>query len=320
MTKSDILLESGTNEFEVVEFYIDDKNSESGATSRTFYGMNVAKVLEIIRLPELTDMPDASHPSVMGAFDLRSEIVPLIDLSKWVGKEFQNSGVLKVIVTEFNQIITSFLVSGVTRIYRLSWDQVKAPNVQLSALTSNSITGIVRLDGKIVFLLDLEKIVSKLNEQTAVYATTSNEVKRELEGKNYKALIADDSAMVRNMVFNMLTENNFDVVQFENGKEAWSYLETLKQQIASGEVSPSSMVDIAILDIEMPQMDGHHLTKKIKDDPLLKKIPVLLCSSIISESLYHKGVAVGADAQISKSKINELVERASQLIKKMTSE
>jgi two-component system chemotaxis response regulator CheV len=320
MTKSDILLESGTNEFEVVEFYIDDKNSESGATSRTFYGMNVAKVLEIIRLPELTDMPDASHPSVMGAFDLRSEIVPLIDLSKWVGKELQNSGVLKVIVTEFNQIITSFLVSGVTRIYRLSWDQVKAPNVQLSALTSNSITGIVRLDGKIVFLLDLEKIVSKLNEQTAVYATTSNEVKRELEGKNYKALIADDSAMVRNMVFNMLTENNFDVVQFENGKEAWSYLETLKQQIASGEAAPSSMVDIAILDIEMPQMDGHHLTKKIKDDPLLKKIPVLLCSSIISESLYHKGVSVGADAQISKSKINELVERASQLIKKMKSE
>jgi two-component system chemotaxis response regulator CheV len=190
----------------------------------------------------------------------------------------------------------------------------------LSALTSNSITGIVRLDGKIVFLLDLEKIVSKLNEQTAVYATTSNEVKRELEGKNYKALIADDSAMVRNMVFNMLTENNFDVVQFENGKEAWNYLETLKQQIASGETSPSSMVDIAILDIEMPQMDGHHLTKKIKDDPLLKKIPVLLCSSIISESLYHKGVSVGADAQISKSKINELVERASQLIKKMKAE
>jgi two-component system chemotaxis response regulator CheV len=316
MTKSDILLESGTNEFEVVEFYIDDKNSESGTTSRTFYGMNVAKVLEIIRLPELTDMPDASHPSVMGAFDLRSEIVPLIDLSKWVGKELQNSGVLKVIVTEFNQIITSFLVSGVTRIYRLGWDQVKAPNIQLSALTSNSITGIVRLEGKIVFLLDLEKIVSKLNEQVAVYATTSSEVKKDLEGKNYKALIADDSTMVRNMVFNMLTENNFEVVQFENGKEAWNYLETQKQQIANGEAAPSSLVDIAILDIEMPQMDGHHLTKKIKDDPVLRNIPVLLCSSIISESLYHKGVSVGADAQISKSKINELVEKASQLIKK----
>ena len=318
MSKSDILLESGTNEFEVVEFFIDDSVLDSDRTSRTYYGMNVAKVLEIIRLPELTDMPDASHPSVMGAFDLRSEIVPLIDLSQWVGKRLQNTGVLKVIVTEFNQIITSFLVSGVTRIYRLGWDQVKAPNIQLSSLTSNSITGIVRLEGKIVFLLDLEKIVAKLNEQNTAYTSTSSEVKKELEGKNYKALIADDSTMIRNMVFNMLSENNFEVSQFENGRDAWEHLEALKKKIAEGEAPASSIPDIAILDIEMPLMDGHHLTKKIKDDPILKSIPVLLCSSIITESLYHKGVDVGADAQISKAKIGELVEKAFQLIKKST--
>ena len=206
MSKTDILLESGTNEFEVVEFFIDESVPDSDRTSRTYYGMNVAKVLEIIRLPELTDMPDASNPSVMGAFDLRSEIVPLIDLSHWVGKKLMKTSLLKVIVTEFNQVITSFLVSGVTRIYRLSWDEVKAPNVQLSSLTSNSITGIVRLEGKIVFLLDLEKIVAKLNELATPNANVSNEVKKELEARSYKALIADDSTMVRNMVFNMLSE------------------------------------------------------------------------------------------------------------------
>lgn len=316
MAKSDILLESGTNEFEVVEFFIDEENPESDQPKRTYYGMNVAKVLEIIRLPDLTDMPDASHPSVMGAFDLRSEIVPLIDLSQWVGKTLQWSNILKVIVTEFNQIITSFLVSGVTRIYRLSWDQVKAPNLQLASLTSNSVTGIVRLDGKIVFLLDLEKIVAKLNEQSSTYAATSPEVKKELEGKTFKAIIADDSTMARNLIFNMLSENNFVVTQFENGKEAWTYLEELKTKVANGETPASSLPDIAVLDIEMPLMDGHHLTKKIKDDPALKDIPVLLCSSIITESLFHKGVSVGADAQISKAKLNELVEKALQLIKK----
>jgi len=310
MSKTDILLESGTNEFEVVEFFIDENVPDSDRTSRTYYGMNVAKVLEIIRLPELTDMPDISNPSVMGAFDLRSEIVPLIDLSHWVGKKLLQTSNLKVIVTEFNQVITSFLVSGVTRIYRLSWDEVKAPNVQLSSLTSNSITGIVRLEGKIVFLLDLEKIVAKLNEQSTSNVSVSSEVKRELEARSYKALIADDSAMVRNMVFNMLSENNFEVSQFENGREAWIYLENLKNE------SPSGIPDIAILDIEMPLMDGHHLTKRIKEDPVLKNIPVLLCSSIITESLYHKGIDVGADAQISKAKIGELVERAFQLIKK----
>lgn len=318
MSKIDILLESGTNEFEVVEFFIDESVPDSDRTSRTYYGMNVAKVLEIIRLPELTDMPDASNPSVMGAFDLRSEIVPLIDLSYWVGKKLKQTSLLKVIVTEFNQVITSFLVSGVTRIYRLGWDQVKAPNVQLSSLTSNSITGIVRLEGKIVFLLDLEKIVAKLNEQATTNANVSSEVKKALEARSFKALIADDSTMVRNMVFNMLSENNFEVSQFENGREAWLYLENLKNQIDSGNEPLSSIPDIAILDIEMPLMDGHHLTKKIKEDPVLKNIPVLLCSSIITESQHHKGISVGADAQISKAKISELVEKAFQLIKKKT--
>lgn len=316
MSRSDILLESGTNEFEVVEFYVDEENTETGNVSRTYYGMNVAKVLEIIRLPELTDMPDASHSSVMGAFDLRSEIVPLIDLSQWVGKKLQKTGVLKVIVTEFNQVITSFLVSGVTRIYRLSWDEVKAPNIQLSSLTSNSITGIVRLEGKIVFLLDLEKIVAKLNEGTVVNTSVSSEMKKELEGTTFKAVIADDSTMARNMVFQLLNDNGFEVHQFENGKTAWGYLEEIKAKVANEGAKLKDLVSIAILDIEMPLMDGHHLTRKIKEDPILKSIPVMLCSSIITESLYHKGVSVGADAQISKAKIGELIEKTMDLLRK----
>lgn len=316
MSRSDILLESGTNEFEVVEFYVDEENSDTGGVTRTYYGMNVAKVLEIIRLPELTDMPDASHPSVMGAFDLRSEIVPLIDLSQWVGKKLQKTRVLKVIVTEFNQVITSFLVSGVTRIYRLSWDEVKAPNIQLSSLTSNSITGIVRLEGKIVFLLDLEKIVAKLNEGNVVNTSVSSEMKKELEGNTFKAVIADDSTMARNMVFQLLNDNGFEVHQFENGKTAWGYLEEIKAKVANEGAKLKDLVSIAILDIEMPLMDGHHLTRKIKEDPILKSIPVMLCSSIITESLYHKGVSVGADAQISKAKIGELIEKAMDLLRK----
>lgn len=316
MSRQDILLESGTNEFEVVEFFIDEEDANApDGFKRTHYGMNVAKVLEIIRLPELTDMPDVSHRSVMGAFDLRSEIVPLIDLSVWVGKQLLSSGLHKVIVTEFNQVITSFLVSGVTRIYRISWDQVKAPNVQLSSLTSNSITGIVRLEGKIVFLLDLEKIVATLNEKLNVDISTSEATQREIKTKALKALIADDSAMARNMVFTMLTQSGFSVVQFENGKEAWAYLEELKSTISAANGSISDYLNIAVLDIEMPQMDGHHLTKRIKSDPMLKDIPVLLCSSIITEGLYHKGQSVGADGQISKANMNKLVDKVMEMVR-----
>lgn len=152
MSQTNILLESGTNELEVVEFFIDEDAPDGGDEPiRTFYGVNVAKVLEIIRLPDLTDMPDASHPSVMGAFDLRSEIVPLIKLDVWVKKVQSRCEHPKVIVTEFNQIITAFMVTGVTRIHRISWEKVKAPSIQVSSLTSNSVTGIVKLDDRIVF-------------------------------------------------------------------------------------------------------------------------------------------------------------------------
>jgi two-component system, chemotaxis family, chemotaxis protein CheV len=315
MQQTNILLESGTNELEVVEFFIDEHGAgESGSVSRTYYGMNVAKVLEIIRLPVLTDLPDASHPSVMGAFDLRSEIIPLINLAPWVGKKPGHLEGAKVIVTEFNEVITAFLVSGVTRIYRIGWVEVKAPSLQIASLASNSVTGIVKLDGKIVFILDLEKIVAALNPESIIHSNITQETVKQIEKRELKAVIADDSAMVRNMLFNLLTENGFIVNQFMNGQAAWTHLSELKDSAAKSGRPITDYVSIVISDIEMPAMDGHHLTKRIKDDPALREIPVLLCSSIITESLYHKGVEVGADDQISKANLDKLVSKVIGLI------
>jgi two-component system chemotaxis response regulator CheV len=315
VAQSNILLESGTNELEVVEFFIDEPaTTEPGQISRTYHGMNVAKVLEIIRLPGLTDLPDASHPSVLGAFDLRTEIIPLINLGPWVGKKLVNLDGAKVIVTEFNEVITAFLVSGVTRIYRIGWAEVKAPSLQISALASNSVTGIVKLEGKIVFILDLEKIVAALNPENNIHSNITQETVKQIEKRSLKAVIADDSAMVRNMLFNLLTENGFIVNQFMNGQVAWNHLDELKGTAAKSGRPITDFVNVVISDIEMPAMDGHHLTKRIKDDPVLREIPVLLCSSIITESLYHKGVAVGADDQISKANLDKLVSKVIGLI------
>ncbi|SPF31827.1 Chemotaxis protein CheV (fragment) [Candidatus Desulfosporosinus infrequens] len=63
-----------------------------------------------------------------------------------------------------------------------------------------------------------------------------------------------------------------------------------------------------ITDIEMPIMDGLTLTKQIKSNPNLKKIPVILFSSIANEALKHQGLSVGADAQITKPEIDKLVD------------
>ncbi len=315
MGQTNILLESGTNELEIVEFYIDEiDNVHDDSTRRNYYGINVAKVVEIIRLPELTDMPDAANDAVLGAFDLRSEIIPLIDLSRRVGKNRIEDEAPKVIVTEFNKISTAFLVSGVTRIHRISWEQVEAPSRQVSSLTANSITGVVKLEGRIVFLLDLEKIVADLNPGMDLTNMPEADLINKIESRQLKALIADDSTMIRRMIGQMLEDAGFRVTRTHNGKAAWDKITEWRNKAEAEGKTIDSYVDIVVTDIEMPVMDGHNLTKRIKDDPELRHLPVLLCSSIITDTLYHKGESVGANDQISKAEINQLAERVFKLI------
>jgi two-component system chemotaxis response regulator CheV len=159
---TNILLEAGTNELEIVEFYLEEPQGVGEESYKGYYGVNVAKVLEIIRMPKITEMPQVSHPSVLGAFNLRNQIIPLVDLGQWLKKEHGDKEPPKVIVGEFNNVTTAFLVSGVTRIHRISWEEVEAPNRYMSSLASNSITGWC-LEGRIIFILDLEKIVAELN-------------------------------------------------------------------------------------------------------------------------------------------------------------
>ena len=326
----DILLEAGTNELEIVEFYLEeepksgeeaelnqedqeDQEQEKGLkpSRKGYYGVNVAKVLEIIRLPEVTEMPEVSHEAVLGAFNLRSRIIPLLDLSTWLKKKRVENEPPKVIVTEFNQVTSAFMVSGVTRIHRISWEDVEAPNKYVSALSSDSITGVVKFDDRIVFILDLERIVSELNpdmrlqfDDNVDFDTTTR----------YKALIADDSPLIREMIRDMLGQAGFRVEKANNGKECWDRLVELKQRAVEDNRPITDFVQVIVSDIEMPMMDGHHLCKRIKEDPVLKDLPVILFSSLITEKLRYRGESVGADDQISKPEITYLAQRAAALI------
>ena len=154
MSKTNILLESGTNELEIVEFFLEEPTA-SGGTYVGYYGVNVAKVLEIIRLPKVTEMPQTPHPCVLGTFNLRDNVVPLVDLGVWLGKERSDKASDKVVVTEFNRVVSAFRVSGVTRIHRLSWEQIEPPAIQVQHYSGNSVTGVVRLENRVVFILDM---------------------------------------------------------------------------------------------------------------------------------------------------------------------
>jgi len=309
---TNILLEAGTNELEIVEFYLEEPQASEAEAYKGYYGVNVAKVLEIIRMPKITEMPQVSHPSVLGAFNLRNQIIPLVDLAQWLKKEHGDKEPPKVIVCEFNNVTTAFMVSGVTRIHRISWEEVEAPNKYMSSLASNSITGVVRLEGRIIFILDLEKIVAELNPELGL--RFDENVTWE-EGTQYRALIADDSTLIREMIGDLLHRANFLVEKTTHGGECWERLMHIKK-IAEEENRPvTDYVQVVISDIEMPVMDGHNLTKRIKEDPMLKDLPVILFSSIISDKLRHKGDAVGADDQVSKPEITQVAKRAMALIK-----
>jgi len=315
MAQTNILLESGTNELEIVEFYLDEKVPEgdpSGlSTYKGYYGVNVAKVLEIIRLPRVTELPEVAHPSVLGAFNLRNHIIPLVDLSVWLAKEREDTESPKVIVTEFNRVTTAFLVTGVTRIHRLSWEAVEPPNNYVSTLSGDSITGVVKLEDRIVFLLDLEKIVADLNPALGLKLDTTVDWRA---SKRYRALIADDSALVREMLRDLMEKANFDVEVVNTGLQAWERLVQIKQLAEENNTSVTDYVQVVVSDIEMPTMDGHNLTRRIKEDNALSKLPVLLFSSLITDKLRHKGEAVGADDQISKPEVSQLALRAKTII------
>ncbi len=313
MPETQILLESGTNELEIVEFYLDEQR-ESG-DYRGFYGINVAKVLEILQMPELTDMPEVSDPAVLGAFNLRDEIIPLVDLAGRLGKNRIQKEAPKVIVTEFNRIKTAFLVSGVTRIHRIGWSEVEAPTGYVSSLTVNSITGVVKFPDRIIFILDMEKICADLNPDAPPIQEPAEALKQEITSRNYKVLVADDSNMARKMISRILEKAGMTVQLAENGELAWNYLVSCKKNLHNHGVPLSEYVDIVVSDIEMPAMDGHTLTRHIKEDPDLRELPVVLCSSIITETLHHKGIAVGADDQVSKAELGDLVAKVYSLVK-----
>lgn len=315
MSQTNILLEAGTNELEIVEFYLDEPSSNPDQPPyKGYYGVNVAKVLEIIRMPKVTGLPEVQHRSVLGAFNLRSHIIPLVDLSVWLGKtRAETAESPKVIVTEFNNVTTAFMVSGVNRIHRISWESVEPPNRYVAAVSNHSITGVVQLEGRIVFLLDLEKIVADLNPQLALKLDQAIDW---TANTRYRALIADDSGLIREMLKDLLQKANFEVEAVSNGREAWERLSEIRACAEKDNRPISDYVQVLVSDIEMPSMDGHNLCKRVKEDNVLRELPVILFSSLITDKLRHKGTTVGADDQISKPEVTELAKRALALIEK----
>lgn len=299
--QTDILLETGTNELEVVTFML-------GAG---IYGINVLKVREIINaVEEVTFIPNP-HANVEGVIRVREEVLPVVNLAKVLElQDSENPLEDKFIIGELNQIKVAFRVHHVLRIHRISWEQIEKPS-DLSAGSQAYAIGIIKLGAELSVLLDFEKVMVEIDKTSGITVEKIEALgKRERSEKNI--VIAEDSAMLRELLKETLAEAGYANLQFfENGKEAWDYFENIAK---SEEVYPEEEFQLIITDIEMPRMDGHHLTSKIKDHPRLGHIPIIIFSSLITNDLYHKGERVGADAQVSKPGIMSLVQNIDELI------
>ena len=285
-----ILLESGTNEFEIIEFSV----------GGVYYGLNVAKVREVINAVPVTFIA-RSHPNLDGVFTLRSRVMPLVNLARAL-KAPPTSDDFKIIVCEINNFHVGFKVDAVYRIHRISWTQMEpAPSISGSDL----VVGIVKMSERMIILLDFEKILADVNPEmnkkmTAIPVSTPDLVK--LRQKK-TILIAEDSRMLRDLLLGTLHTAGYNTISNENGQEAWNKLE----ELAEKEAPVTDTIQMIITDIEMPQMDGHHLTKRIKSHPRLKDLPVVIFSSLINEEMRLKGIALGAFAQITKPEIEQLI-------------
>jgi two-component system chemotaxis response regulator CheV len=308
--ESRILLETGTNELEVLELFILHRETPESEPEPRYFGINVAKVMQVIEDPGLVPPESGSHHAFLGLISLRERTVPVLDLAAMLGFQRARAEYEVVIVTEFSQAVTGFLVSGVTDIHRLGWQQVEPPDKFLESAARGVIVGMVDMEDRFVQILDMESLLAEIDPETVARAGETDV----RASRPYKALVADDSATIRVMLRKLLEAAGFEPVLVNTGEEAIKYLDEAKKRMRAEERPREEFVDILIADIEMPRVDGYSLTKHVKEDPDLGGMPVILYSSIIYDEVLHKGASVKADKQVSKPEMHRMAELALELL------
>ena len=290
--KTGILLESGTNEMEIMEFTIEGN----------LYGINVAKVREIMMSAPVHAMPH-SHPAVEGIFKPRDLVITVVDLPMYLARHEVPKGEKDLfIVTNFNKMYIAFRVHTVVGISRISWKDIQKPDNTVSGGPDGVATGIAQCGDDLVTILDFERIVAEIAPETTIQMSEVDAL-----GKRSRSIqpiwVAEDSILLSRMIQEALNKAGYtNLRMFPNGAELWEAAQEWK-----GAEDQAEHVALIITDLEMPQMDGHRLTKLLKSTDELKDIPVIIFSSLITEEMYIKGKQLGADEQLSKPEIGHLI-------------
>jgi two-component system chemotaxis response regulator CheV len=305
--KQEILLESGTNEMEIIEFYLSSQS----------FGINVHKLKEIIPFDEhrLTAIPD-SEESMLGTLLLRGSTIPLIDLRKHLAQRFveeQDDEVREVVlVCEFNGRTNGFKVDGVNQIHRVNWNDVQ-PLAHFIDQYRPRFTGSINIDGREILIVDLEHIIAEFDPEASLDYSVELEEKPQAESvgehrQQMRILLAEDSSLIRAGIEKVLKGAGYsDLHSFMDGEACYKEILRLKKEAEVEGKNISERLNLLITDIEMPKMDGLTLCRKVKEDPALKDVIVVLFSSLINEQMAAKCDSVGADGYATKPEIPKLV-------------
>ena len=309
MSKKDFLpkiLETGANELEIIDFRMYEL-LDDGSIYEWVLGVNVAKVREVIKKPEKIVKSPGSPPEVEGIAKIRGEVVPIVNLAKWMKiKEPENAGKY-VIVMEFLREIVGVIVHDAKRIRRIKWADIRKPPPSIEERLGGKIVGVIEIeDGNLLLLLDFEGILDELG-MIKIFGV-EEEVGEEIErAGHFKILILDDSPVARKIIRRILEKDGHTVYEAANGIEALEFLNKLLEQAKEEGKDITDYIQLVISDIEMPGMDGLTFTKKLKEHPILSKLPVIINTSLSDKATVDKAKFVNADAHLVKFDAPDLV-------------
>jgi len=298
---------AGTNKLEILMFSL-GKDSRNGREET--FGINVFKVREVMRIPAITRAPEMPA-SVEGMVSLRGVLVPVIDLAKYIGITTDCQPEI-MIVTEYNGHTQGFLVRAVDNILRLDWSEMRVPPAMLAAEMGGLVTAITELkDKRLVMMMDVEKVLSEtghFDDDEMIFKNV-----RPL-GKDRTVFFADDSSVARSQITRTLDAMQVKYITAINGRQAWQELSKLADQADAGKFPLRSLLQVILTDVEMPEMDGYMLTRKVKADKRFTGIPVLMHSSLSSSANQQLGKAVGVDEYVPKFEPHKLAQTLERLL------
>ena len=308
--KENATLKVGSNEMELVDFRI--FKEEDGEVYEGIYGVNVAKVREIIRVPSLTELPGVPE-FIEGIFDLRGVVIPVVNLASWMGinvpEDAQKNA--RVIIAEFNNVLIGFIVHEARRIRRINWKDIEPASFVSGGdgFDGSKINGVTRIeDDAVLFILDLEAVVQDLG----LYKPNTGDIPQNFDTFSGLVLLLDDSVTARKIVKDALEKMGFDVVEASDGRDG---LEKLDDIYAMYEGDISKRLKLIISDVEMPLMDGFHFAANVKEDARFKDIPIVFNSSISDHFSELRGKDAGAEAYLVKFDANSFYNEVARVVR-----